>query len=257
MAASDAERKALLAETFELMRRYRRYQIYNDPSVDGKSLTDRLSVMYERYREWLPRLPLSRCPFCDQIAARSFDPYGLDGLWWHYDLPIRALNEPRCPHFFAFTGAVQLDWERIVDVPKVVLVGPEVPFVVPRMLQGQPVRAVISSIAVGDNTAYPIFYFADPIPDISRINDWGTSGYTFIKANGSSAWDEVVPDIGEYDFELAPWLDSSQVRYILPDDASLTLRSGAAGCPYLDLPGRRDLVFTQYGEAWSRTPDSS
>ena len=42
--------------------------------------------------------------------------------------------------------------------------------------------------------------------------------------------------------------------WIAPDDTILTLREGIAGCPYVDLGGRRQPQLIQDGEVWYEEP---
>ncbi len=205
-------------------------------------LRDQQAVVEDVLLAELPMLALSRCPFCGFVAEQAFDPYGIDGLWWRGPRAIReAEAPPRCPHYFCFTGALAL--ARPVDMlPFDVAPGPEVPFVVPSILEHPGMRVVISSTPVGRHTGYPIFYYGDPIiPETSGLNDWGHhlwTSYDDGKPGGSAG--RLLFD-NECDYALAPWVARGKVLYILPGDDTLTLRSGVDGCPYLDLPGRRVL----------------
>ncbi len=49
------------------------------------------------------------------------------------------------------------------------------------------------------------------------------------------------------DFDLMPWVNRELLTWIAPGDASLTLRQGLGGCPYVNLPGTRALQRIQYG----------
>src|SRR5918911_4198066 len=79
--AAEIRKKARDEEDFDLARR-------------------QLNIMEEaeeEYFERLPRLTMSCCPFCGKPLIRSFDPYGLDGLWWRPDINTEEI--PTCPHF--------------------------------------------------------------------------------------------------------------------------------------------------------------
>ena len=52
------------------------------------------------------------------------------------------------------------------------------------------------------------------------------------------------------EYDLRPWLESGRLRWIAPGDDSLELRTGADGCPYLDLPGERRRRYLQDGKTW-------
>lgn len=206
----------------------------------------------------MPMLPMSRCPFCGFVAEQTFDPHGIDGLWWRGPGATREIHAPpRCPHYFCFTGAVAL--ARPLDVlPFGVSLGPEVPFVVPSILKHPGMRVVISSTPIGRHTGYPIFYYGDPIiPETAGLNDWGHHLWTYYEdgqprgSRGRLLFDE------ECDYDLAPWVAQGKVRYVLPGDETMTLRTGVDGCPYLDLPGRRRLNRLHNGVLYPREGDAS
>jgi hypothetical protein len=116
----EAARRVLLDEYFAL---------------DGKTTAkaaDRRAQLRREYETGLERLALSRCPFTDEVFSHSFDRGGLDGLWWQYNLPIRAVVEDLPETFFTWTGAVQLADELEV-APHTCKPGPAVPYLVPRM----------------------------------------------------------------------------------------------------------------------------
>src|SRR5205814_10093029 len=101
---------------------------------------------------------IAPCPDCGKGPYRSFDPFGLDGLWWRSDAQP---EEPQpCPHFCVLLGAVDLGQHRPrpdFDVHP----GPGAPFVMPRLLQYQGMTAVISELTLPEGAlAYPVAYFA-------------------------------------------------------------------------------------------------
>ncbi len=49
------------------------------------------------------------------------------------------------------------------------------------------------------------------------------------------------------DFDLTQWVTRKLLNWIAPGDASLTLRQGIDGCPYLNLPGSHAVQRLQYG----------
>ena len=107
------------------------------------------------YLAGVPIIPLSRCPYCQTLNYLSFDHYGLDGLWWRADERWRHQDQTHqqlCSHFWTLSGAVQLA-ESVISVPFTSKPGPEVPFVVPSVLQEYPMQVVVSQIRVGAHTA--------------------------------------------------------------------------------------------------------
>src|SRR5574337_100843 len=60
------------------------------------------------YFERLPRVMMSVCPFTGEPFKRSFDPFGLEGPWWHKDL-LAEINEPNAPSTFkVLLGSLKL-----------------------------------------------------------------------------------------------------------------------------------------------------
>ncbi len=246
MVFTIEERRTLLDEFFAIRERL------EDASLEGRSAPEDLerhAELRRAYREKLPVLPLSRCPFTKAIYTHSIDPYGIDGLWWDYRSPNRPL-ELLGGNIVAFTGAMRLGGP-LELMPFLCKPGPGVPFVVPRMLQREGVRAVISSLPIGAHIGYIIVYFGNPAPDdLEGFNDWGTDDYQFESGPGRFGWNRVYATLSDYDFELDKWLISGELLWIAPDDTILTLREGIAGCPYVDLGGRRQPQLIQDGEVW-------
>jgi len=204
----------------------------------------------EQLREYLRRLPrpaVARCPYSSAVVHHSVDTGGIDGPWWDYRWPQRPAEELP-PTFFAFTGALR-QGSPLPSVEWLVKPGPEVPFVVPRLLGIDRMRAVIQSISVSGWDGWTITYFTDKLPAVERFNDWGSCRYWTDGGRGVD-WDSMTEDAEPLDFELAPWIDRGALLWIAPGDAELRLQSTSAGCPYLGLQGRRTFVRVQEGESW-------
>lgn len=215
-------------------------------SGDRSAAAERLAIVKE-YEAATPIVSLSRSPVGGEVFETSLDTFDLDGMWWAYDYDYRPYVEPTTS-FFAWSGAMQID--RPVDHVHVkAMVGPEVPFVLERLLDHPAITAVVSSVLVGEHVGYPIVYYVDGTPplDIERVNDWGHSTYTIVRPDGSlSSGHATEYDYGK-DFELGRWLDSGKLQWIAPGDIDLTLRSGREGCPFLDLPGERRRQYIEDG----------
>lgn len=201
------------------------------------------SALRREYEESLPVVALSRCPFTKQVVRHSLDVDGFDGLWWRYAMPVRAVIEDLPPTFFALTGAVRLSGPVEQQPPFLARLGPEVPFVVPRMLLHDDVKAVVSHVRVAGHDAYPIVYFAQPTPFLlERFNTWGADHYTFEGAGLADGWHSIEEDRDPLDTDLARWIESGDLLWIAPDDKSMTLKTTTSGCPYLGLPGSTDFT---------------
>jgi hypothetical protein len=199
----------------------------------------RVSALREEYRRMVPVVRLSRCPHTGMVVSHSIDPWGLDGPWWNYRAFVRPPE--RLPStYFALSGAVALDLARVERTPFVVRPGPGQPYVLPRILAHDAIKAVVSTIDVGPHRAYPILYFADPmILDLGRVNAWATDQYHFVDAEGVLCRASWEPDAADADFELETWIDAGGLLWIAPGDTTLTLRSDIRACPYLRLDGGR------------------
>ena len=125
-----------------LLQKYRQaYDAYNramdeaddadddDDDDSADDLAERYRVVFtearDEYFARLPRVVMSVCPFCDRPLVRSFDPYGLDGLWWDEDAVAREL--PTCPHFCVIRGALNFGTSKPLAGNFQVRPGPEVP----------------------------------------------------------------------------------------------------------------------------------
>lgn len=243
---SAQERRNLLAECGQILRK-----VQGAVSSDtAEEPLRKLAALKKLYEEHLPILPLSRCPFTGQVLYRSIDPYGIDGYWWDYHNPVRLLTF--LPSMFlSFTGALQL-LGPVEETEFLCIPGPGVPFVIPDMLSGTSVKAVIYQLKIGTHTGYPLLYFADSASaGIPPVNDWGTDHWNYSDLTGGIHWNTSVDMEDEYDFDLVPYLKSRNLLWISPDDRTMTLHSGLSGCPYVDLKGEKMIQRIQYGKVWT------
>ena len=198
----------------------------------------------DAYLALLPRRELSRCPFTSEALVSAIDNVGLDGLWWRAESPVRPVETaPRT--LVAVTGALAIA-SPVERAPFLATPGPAVPFVIPRLVEGTTLVAVVSSLRIGPHTGYVIAYFGDPPGGVEPANDWGTDHW-----ERGERWGSVEDDPASYDVDLAKWIGSGRARWIAPGDASLTLRSETNGCPYVGLRGTRSPQYVQHGEVWT------
>jgi hypothetical protein len=253
----DPERRRTLLETCSRLLRELELEGSGDAGEAGAAIARRIDLAGRRYAELcaeyrrsLPLVPLGRCPWCLEVVQYSLDVDGLDGLWWKHDYPVRGDANPVCAHYLALAGAVRLA-AHVVSVPWLVKPGPEVPFVVPRLLSDQPVRAVVSSVRIGEHTGYPILYFAKARPSrVKLVNTWGSDEYEWVSSEGEVLVGHAYDRESDYDFELAPWISAGQLWWIAPGDHSWTPRPEVECCPYLGLAGRRRPLRIQNGAVW-------
>ncbi|MDQ8155761.1 MAG: zinc ribbon domain-containing protein [Gemmatimonadota bacterium] len=247
MTLTAASRRALLDELFVLDARIDAVPAGGSPAADDVT---RYAELRRSYREQLPLVPVSRCPFTQAVIAHSLDPFGIDGSWWDHRAPNRPLELMMQGTVLAFTGALTMD-TTIERAPFLVRPGPGAPFVVPRLLARAGVRAVIRSLAIGAHTGYVVMYFANPAPDdLEGYNDWGLDHYQFESDVDRLGWHQGSATARDHDFDLVPYLQSGQLLWIAPNDEAMTLREGVAECPYVDAEGCRVPQYVQDGDRW-------
>lgn len=208
-----------------------------------------MAAASKEYVDAVPIVRLSRSPVTAAVFESSLDIDGIDGLWWGYDYEYRPWVDPPAG-FFAWTGALKIDGP-LPEWSLKAMVGPEVPFVLPRILDHPAISAVVSTVMIGDHVGFPIVYYADPVPpDLERVDDWGHRSYTYLRPDGSPTSVHSTQDDAEKDFDLRPWLERGRLSWIEPGDLGLKLRDGADGCPYLDLPGERRRRYVEGDDTW-------
>ncbi len=251
-------RRALLDECFSLQRKLdelgsliERASGTETPDLikEEKNILQRWSGLKNEYVAGVPVTSLSCCPFTGQVMQHSIDHFGLDGLWWNFGAACRPVEQlPET--YFAFAGALRLTgsppWFPFVCKP-----GPELPYVLPRMLRHPAIKAVISTGSIGEHQGFAITYFAKPVPyEIPRVNTWGANEYKCLDDGGNLRWGSRPDNLSDKDFDLAPWIANGKLLWIPPGDTTLTLRDTVSGCPYIGLDGRRAITYIQNGKVW-------
>lgn len=199
------------------------------------------------YLENLPKVSISRCPFTGEVLQYSIDNQGLDGLWWNFYDPVRD-NFPELNTFVTLSGALKVNQPlEYTEFP--VMPGPEIPYVLPALLENEEVLAVLSSIKVGNHTAYTVVYYSkNPSSIILRPNEWGIDRYYYQDENGELVWSQEDEIIEIKDFDLIPWIEAGKLFWILPEDKTLNLRADIQQCPYVGLSGNQNIQILQDGE---------
>jgi len=233
-------RDALIAQLRELDRKL--YPSEGRPSLKTRERAQTEELYYKvlgEYYDRLPRMVLSVCPFTGEPLKRAFDPFGPDGPWWHKEHLI-DIEEPRAPKTFqVLLGALSLRGRPPLEVQEEVLPGPEVPFVVPRLLSLPGMVAVIGQLALetGD-IAYPIAYFSkEAIRPRDLHQPWLREDLWFEEGN-ETLW-TTANDV--WDFDIVPYVASGQVKWLRPGLKDLTLldNNSEEVCPYINLTGER------------------
>ncbi len=244
-AFSEEIRRRLLAEYFEA------YDKLVDADLEGRDddeAQQAVSRLWDEYLAGLPIVEISRNPFTNEAYAHSLDVYGLDGLWWNASNPNRPI-EPLSEYVLAFTGSVALV-DPIENVPFVCKPGPGVPFVVPRILGQEGVKAVLSSVPIGKHQGFVVLYFSqNELRTREGFGDWGRSIAFYDSDDVGFGWQEWIPSPSDIDFNLLPWIENGKLLWIAPGDDSLTLLCQTY-CPYLSVDGNRFCQVVQEGEVW-------
>ncbi len=213
------------------------------------AFTERMLAISDTYASATPIVSLSRCPFTAEVYETSLDIFGLDGMWWAYEYDYRPYVEP-ISSFFAWSGAMQLDGS-VPTVPLMSMVGPSAPFVTPRVLEHPAVRAVMSSVLIGEHVGFPVVYFAVPTPHhLERVDDWGHDYHAFVTPDGVPHSAGATEDDTEKDIDLERWIRDGKLMWIEPGDIDLRLRSTVDDCPFLDVGGNRKRQYIRNGKVW-------
>ncbi len=256
------ERDNLVQRAFAL--NGRRFPPPGSPPItdhDYHVLSDGFYLAVGTYFDDLPRVPMSACPYCGKALVRSFDPWGVDGLWWGID-PICEWDEPTpCDHFRVLLGALQIDEATLpTDMLMESQPGPEVPFVVPRLLEHPNMIAVVGEITMErGGPAYAIAYYSDQfIEPISLHQEWRRNVHWY-QEDGESMWTYAN---SPWDFELEPHVKSDQLRWVLLDTGEdpplLRKSSDGETCPFIGLAGERQKQVISAGErSFLPLPDGS
>lgn len=206
----------------------------------------RLEEAAADYEAWQPDVALSRDPWTYEELVLPIDLEGLDGPWWNYFNPRRRLPASLPDGFAGLDGSVSVSGP-VPGVPFAACPGPPVPTVMPGVLEAGDVAAVVSSLPLGPNTAYPVAYFVSPGAGRRPVlNEWGT-GHFLGRVDGQMA--RLRGPDHERDSDLRPYLEAGTLRWIEPEDDTLTVREGAPGCPYLEIEGPVEPVWLVAGEA--------
>jgi hypothetical protein len=216
------------------------------PSMPFKrryALMNEIERVQTAYYEALPVLTLGVCPVCGTPTRWAIDAWGLDGLWWaenHRGVPPAPRS---CPHLRVITGAVSLEGNPPCGVRfSYSSPGPEVPYVVPAMLELPGMVAVVSSMPMANGyRAYPLTYYSPgPPPRALLLPWWGRRIATTSQGPGGFGWG-VTND--PWDFELRPYVERGVLRWMDPAARVEALKAlserPASEFPFAGLPGER------------------
>ena len=211
--------------------------------------------LIEEYAENIPYHAFSRCPICETVAEMPMDTLGLDGVWWWEFSPVDFAPPDACEHYQVFLGALDLHGRIPHEIMDGVNPGPGVPFVIPRLLKLDSVKAVLTSfqLETGD-TAYIVTYFSEePLDDVDLHQEWRREFYSLLDEDGEPVAAETKQD--KWDFDIDYWVGKGKLLWVHAGDESFKLHS-ALPFPYSKLEGIRDSqVLSQDGVFLYAAPD--
>ena len=223
------------------------------PTEELRALNKERDEARLQYLEGLPVVPVGRCPYCETIVKKTIDTFDLDGPWWN--VFAKDTKPQSCKHFFVMLGALNLEDfsfdDSLVENDNEIQPGPEVPYLVPRILEIPGMKCILYSkrIILEKHTAYFMTYFADPpAPPEKGHQGWLRSQIFYVDEQGHSFWNSRN-DV--WDFDIENWMteSSSKIGWIHPDDADMKIQFSAPDqCPYIHIPGRRRPLLIKQGK---------
>lgn len=236
------EREKILQGYANAMRAYNKHM--DDGDFDQADEAYEKAAAFEKeYESRLPRITMCCCPYCAKPLVRTFDPFGFDGLWWEQAAAPREM--PTCTHFCVLLGAVNYNGLPPKAGGFEANPGPEVPYVVPDLLNHPDMIAVISKVDMENGyTAFPIAYFAKKRPPDEKLTaGWARKMHVYKTQMGEDGWRYPYY---KWDFDLTPWIMKGNVLWCAPDSDNRTLITDAAArYPYLNMSGLQKNIFIE------------
>ncbi len=207
------------------------------PDEERPRVRERMYAALAEYADRLPRMRLSVCPYCQTPLKRTFDPFGLDGPWWHLDVQVKYEEPSPCEHFRVLLGALYFGGREPVEAKDEVRPGPEAPFVVPALLALPGMICVVGRIklATGDS-AFPLAYFCNqPTRPAQLHQPWLRNMFWFKTDSGDTGWATAN---SLFEFELGTFVQNGQLRWVnLEEPGDRVYGRDDGPCPFDGLPG--------------------
>lgn len=211
--------RAAVHQYFAIKARFAATDLRARPTgIEYDRLQQRLVELPNEYAASLPTHILSRCPFCDIAVKGPFDPWGFDGFWWSPTMRSETWSPAGCDHFRVLLGAVHLQGQPPGGGDFEAQLGPDSPYVIPRLLEFPTMTTVIHSLMMEPGyRAFPIAYFSTDVPPPGSLTQgWIEKSYCYTDSSGRPAW-TVMDD--PWDFELAPWITRKLALWTIPDNS--------------------------------------
>jgi hypothetical protein len=224
---SKTERDAHLKyydELKEIARSFTKYGVPDEIREEKQAAANKVS---DEHFKSFPTFQFSVCPICSAKYEHTMDPFGFDGLFW---CGMTNRVETNCEHACLIRSAYIC--RRTPESPYFnsrVYLGPEIPYVIPRILKMPAMQAVISQIDLDNgDTLYAIAYFS--------IQEFGVRELT-------AHWDHdqyeaCEPPTDVWDFNLRPWVESGKLRWCENTENGLVFSNAPAdACPFYEMKG--------------------
>ena len=229
---SRAERDGLLNDIANGRVFLRESRGQTEPAIyeKRKQTAAKLEALEDAYFNRLPLVTLAVCPFCGEEFRHSIDPYGYDGPWWDDQCFGRKVA---CKHFRVIRIATNLNGHRAKTfrITSEADFGPEVPYVIARLLKMRSMVCVISQLdlEIGYNF-YPLVYFSRWKIDYAKLtSQWASDFFSSYESRQE-----------DWDFNLKPWVKKRRVRWCRSENGILQLQPPKPDdFPFLDLEGHK------------------
>jgi len=169
--------------------------------------------LIEEYWQNIPLILLSICPFCEAELRHPFDSVDLNGFWWMDRTQRPGPSVQACEHFQLLLGSLNLNGMKPEGGLFECCPGPDIPFVIPRLLEKAEMRAVISEIKMECGyIGYPIVYFSSqPVVSQDLSQSWARKEHRFKTEDGKAGWDIRQE---QYDYDVLRWAHKKKVRWV-------------------------------------------
>lgn len=241
MDQSQKNRNFLVQRIAEINRNLYDSEYKTHFSIEQKrAMAAEQKVLYKKYKDELPKVPIAWCPFCKTVLKIGIDIYGLDWKYWHewsWEPNIESCQH-YIDHFYALHYQGRVPNIEQTGIDGRILSGPEVPYIIPKLLNKERIQAIISTFPIENwiYTAYFISYFWE------------------LKIEKNSYFN------AGWDFELRPWLEKipRRVGWMEPWKNDGEVHTGSENCPYIDIKGSQSRMICYWGELREEpNPDGS
>jgi len=186
-----------------------------------QKIADKMEECIKEYTRIIPRMKVSECPFTGEPLVLAFDPVGVDGFWWMKRTRIIYEGQSRPTTYRMLKGALNLQELPPAGGRHKAFVGPEVPYVIPRILELPNMIMVISSITLENGyVTYFLAYFSDKENKRGQLTSSWPSGEEMSLAP-TGDWNFFKTINNSWDFDIEKWMKLGKIRWINPFDSTL------------------------------------